>query len=108
MEARARLFTQLHKLAGLSPAERLRIIALIYLESGVDAAREAARLANIPATSVDRRGRWALVEGAEPVEELEEGVEERVEPLEEPTEIIEEEYVGKAALRRMAPWSWSS
>jgi len=63
VEARARLFTQLHKLAGLSPAERLRIIALIYLESGVDAAREAARLANIPATSVDRRGRWALVEG---------------------------------------------
>ncbi len=105
MEAKARLVAHLHKLADLSLAERLRLIALIYLESGIDAAREAARLANIPATSVDRRGRWAVAEDEELVEDLEEDVEDSVEQSEESVEVVEEEYLGEAILKRVAPWS---
>lgn len=107
MEAQLKIAARLRKLADLSLADRVKAIALIYLEAGLDAAKEAARLANIPATRVEHRGRYALVDDVELVEERAEEVEDGVEVADDPVEEVEEEYLGRSILRRVAPWSLS-
>lgn len=90
----------------MSLVERTKLIVLIYLEGGLEAAKEAARLANIPVAVAERRGRWApLEDDVEQVEERMEVGEEPLEGVEDSLEEVEEEYVGKSILRRITPWS---
>lgn len=105
MEAKLRIAARLNKLAELSPIERIKAIALIYLESGLDAAKEAARLANVPVARAEHRSRYALVDDVELADDQIEEAEEVFEPVDERAEVVEEEYVGRSILAKAAPWS---
>lgn len=106
MEVRQKLAARLFRLSDMPLAERIRLITLIYIEEGFEAAKEATRLANIPIAAAERRGRWALLE--DDIEQVEERIEVGEEPLEDvddSLEEVEEEYVGKSLLKRITPWS---
>lgn len=106
METKLKIAMRLNKLAELSPADKIRAIVLTYLEAGWDAAREVARLANVPVTRAEHGGRYALVDDVELVDEQVEEVEEDFETAGDHVEVVEEEYTGRSFLMKAAPWSW--
>lgn len=105
MGARAEILPAFVKLARLSTADKLRLLAQIYHELGDGAVRDALRILNLPMSRIDSGKRWSYIEDpGEPVGEWEEYAEEPAEEVEDSYEEVREEYVGYSKIKRILLW----